>query len=437
MTTYWWFRPSRIALMVAMPLAIFAYAASNQYYQKFGAFNAITAGDFFVAWLSILGFAGASWIAELLVADRAQKPSPYIRESDFRTLWFGLALVSIGASAIYMAPIFSNPSLLLDIFKADSNAAYIARSQVDQIPGVTSLVNLSGLVAVLFMLKPTLTRSGRTHTETLTVAILVFLTALRMIVHDERLSLIELLLPLLLLTSALSQRTFRWAVAPVAGVLGLYVFFTATEYLRSWASFYSTRSDSLLVFALDRMIGYYMTAINNGAFIYDQQSPYYFPVRTGSWLWSLPLPGLADTLSTIAGTPSSVPAETDRILSAMNLEFNNTSGIFAPFIDFGPVLGVLVWVLLGYLSGRLFRAFVEKRWLGLVLFPTWYAGVLEIPRVFYWGDQRYFPPLVISLVVVFIFRATAQGHERVDIDFDMAATVRRGYPTSGDCRDAD
>jgi hypothetical protein len=427
MTTYWWFRPSRVALIVAMPLVVFAYAASNQYYQQFGAFNAVTAGNFFLAWLSILGFAGASWIAELLVADRAQKPSQHIRESDFRTLWFGLALVAIGASAIFLAPVFSNPRLLLDIFQADSNAADIARRQVDEIPGVTSLVNLSGLVAVLFMLKPTLTRSGRTHTETLTVAVLVFLTALRMIVHGERLSLIELLLPLLLVTSALRPRTLRWAVAPVAGVLGLYVFFTTTEYFRSWASFYSTRSDSLLVFARDRMIGYYMTAINNGAFIYDQQSPYYFPVRTGTWLWSLPVPGLADMISAIAGTPSNVPAATDRALSAMNLEFNNTSGIFAPLIDFGPVLGVLVWVVLGYLSGRLFRAFVEKRWLGLVLFPTWYVGVLEIPRVFYWGDQRYFPPLVISLALVAVFRATAQGHQKVDGDSDMAASVRRRH----------
>jgi len=50
----------------------------------------------------------------------------------------------------------------------------------------------------------------------------------------------------------------------------------------------------------------------------------------------------------------------------------------------------------------------------LILFPTWYVGVLEVSRVLYWGDSRYLPPLVISLLVTLIFkpRGTTSGRRQ-------------------------
>jgi hypothetical protein len=245
---------------------------------------------------------------------------------------------------------------------------------------------------------------------------------------SERLPLIELLVPVLLLTSALNRRSVGWAFAPVAGAIGLYVLFMGTEYLRSWASFYSTRSGSLLEFAFNRLVGYYLTAINNGAYVYGQQPFSFFPLRTSMWLWRLPVPDLPEVLAAIGGLPSTPPALFDNEL--LNPEFTNSSGIFAPLSDYGPAFGIVVWVLLGHFSGRLYRSFAERRWLGLILFPTWYVGVLELSRLFYWGDQRYFPQLVVSLTVVFIFSLITRRGASLGVDYRILGQGS-GRPSSG------
>jgi hypothetical protein len=398
--TYWWFRPSRIALLATMPIACYAYFASNQFYEQFGDFNAITTDRFFLVWMSIMAFAAASWLGEVVVPAVKPPPPARIRESNFQVLLFSLALVAGAATLIFLAPFVSHPALVMAVLRGDPGASDTVREIVDKIPGVTSQENLFSVVIVLFMIKPKLTGRPRTATEKAVIALVLALTAVKVVLHTERLALIELMVPLFLLAVAMRRsRSIAFALMPVAGVGALFLYFTGTEYLRSWVSWYSSRSDSLLDFALYRMLGYYMTAVNNGAYVYGEIHGYYFPLFTATWLWRLPIPGLPDLLTSISGTK----IDYMQLLSGLNVEFNNPSGLFSVLIDFGPLLGVLIWGLLGAISGRLYRAFVDGRYIGLVLFPTWYVGVLEMPRIFYWGDARYFPPLIISCVIVVIF----------------------------------
>lgn len=399
MISYWWFRPSRVALAMAMPITVYAYLASDGFYQAFGAFNAVTDNRFFLAWISILGFSAASWLGESLALGRGATVPLLMREANYRFLLFGLAAIAMGATVVFLAPFAARPDLVLRILEGEPGAADMVRAYADQIPGVTSQENLFSLVVVLFMIKPALTGLRPTMGEKWVLGLILGLTALKVLVHSERLALIELLIPLFILISASRRRSILWGLAPMIGVAALFVFFAATEYFRSWASFYAARSDDLFEFALERIVGYYVTAVNNGAYIYGHDHSFFFPVYSGAWLWRLPIPGLSDYLADLTGTR----LDTMTVLSGLNVEFNNPSGIFAPLIDFGPVIGVLVWVGLGYVSGRLYRCFVDGHCLGLILFPTWYVGVLEIPRIFYWGDSRYFPPLIVSLAIAAVF----------------------------------
>ncbi len=85
-----------------------------------------------------------------------------------------------------------------------------------------------------------------------------------------------------------------------------------------------------------RLVGYYATALNNGALLYSGSEQGYYPLHTAVWFYKLPFWELLG-----AGFP---PPEdiAKRMLAAYgNPEFNNTSGVFQPFLDFGPVGGAV------------------------------------------------------------------------------------------------
>ena len=395
MNTYWWSRPSYIGLFVVMPIACFAFNASDGFYHQFGAYNAITADRFFPVWLSILGFSGASWFAESVGTGTPFRPTPYMRESNFTLFVYAVVIVATIATFVLLYPLLTNVNLLTRILANDPGAAYLARALADKIPGVTSLENFFPFVVVILMVKRQITGSPRTLGDNLVLIFVLAVTGLKVVLYSERLALIEMLVPVALLTGGQRKRSVVWAIAPLAGVAVMFNFFMVTEYFRSWA-FYAGGSSSLVEFALNRMIGYYMTAINNGAFVYGEGNSYFFPIWSAGWLWRLPIPGLFEYWSALTGASVDLTG----LLAGLNVEYNNTSGIYAPLTDFGPVLGVFVWTALGLISGRLHRYFHDGNCLGLIVFPTWFVGVLEIPRVFYWGDSRYLPPFVLSMLFV-------------------------------------
>lgn len=429
MNTYWWFRPSHVAMLLTMPIVVLSFISSNSFYQEFGTFNVITPSRFFVIWLAIIGFAGGSWVGEVLQARRPRQPSIYMTEYSFRILVFGLGFVATCATILFLAPFATNPALVRDILAGVAGASDTARENANQISGITSQENLFNLVVVLLMLKPILTGRRRSNSERLLLCMVLAITAVKVILHAERIALIEIVVPLSLVTAGMRRPSLLWRLAPLTGIGTMLVFFTGTEYLRSWVSYYADRSDSLIAFAMDRLLAYYATAVNNGAWVFDQINSYYFPVFTAQWLWHLPVPGLPEWLAQVVGIKVPNPEWVQELLAGQNGEFNNLSGLFSPITDFGPALGVLIWVFIGFISGRLYWGFRTGRLLGLILFPTWYVGILEIPRIFYWGDNRFFPTLVVSLSIAYAFLTLAPsrwGNENFGHRADLPPLQGRG-----------
>jgi hypothetical protein len=65
--------------------------------------------------------------------------------------------------------------------------------------------------------------------------------------------------------------------------------------------------------------------------------------------------------------------------------------------------------MLGAISGYLFGLFALGRVGGLLFFPVWFTGVVEIPRMFYWGDSRFFVVIVGGLIMTRFLNATGTG----------------------------
>lgn len=161
------------------------------------------------------------------------------------------------------------------------------------------------------------------------------------------------------------------------------------------------RWESFWGFILSRLAAYYVTAVNNGALMFEKLDPLYVPFYPAVWFWKFPIalvPG---------GMPELLNVDMDvfsRLLeSYANRELNNNSRLFAPFIDFGIVGGMIFWLVLGWVSGRLYHGFTKGTAVGLLLYPCWYTGVLEIPPVFMFGGQQYFVLFVVTLGVIWVF----------------------------------
>jgi hypothetical protein len=248
------------------------------------------------------------------------------------------------------------------------------------------------------MLQGTLTGSRLTHFDKAAFALFLLLVTARMFLWSERLVLLEILIPIAIVRVApMNRHRALVAMLPFLGVLVLGVFFGVTEYFRSWTHTYSGTGISFTDFVVTRFLGYYATAINNGALIFNTLDPLFIPSGTARWFFKFPL------LSTPDSDPAGPYGRIETLFwSAANPELNNTSGIFAPINDFGLLGGVVIWVLLGVITGRLFRGFIDQKLMSMLLFPCWMTGVYELLRIFYWGDSRYFPLLALVPIVFWL-----------------------------------
>jgi hypothetical protein len=261
------------------------------------------------------------------------------------------------------------------------------------------------LYVTLLMLQGALTGSRLTNFDKAAFSVfLVFATA-RVFLWSERLVLIEVLIPIAVIRIAsMDRHRLLVAMLPFLGVLVLGVFFGVTEYFRSWAHTYSGTGISFTEFVATRFLGYYATAINNGALIFDAFDPLFIPYGTARWFFKFPLLSVPDS------DPTGPYGRIEMLFwAAANPELNNTSGLFAPINDFGVLGGIMIWIVLGAITGRLFLGFVDHKLMSMLLFPSWMTGVYELLRIFYWGDPRYFPLLALVPVVFWLLSRASVG----------------------------
>jgi hypothetical protein len=214
---------------------------------------------------------------------------------------------------------------------------------------------------------------------------------------SERLALIEFAVPIAIVALARFEprRAFRPLVlAPVAGVAVLFCLFLLGEYFRSWQHYQHTFAGSFPEFIAARLAGYYATALNNGAALITLHEPFDAPTMTAQWFYKFPLWQIVSP--SLAYEPFDVTA----FLSAyLNPEFNNMSGIYLPLADFGPALGIICWAGLGVTAGLIFGSFALGGINGFILYPVCFTGLIEMLRIFYWGETRFFPALFGALIL--------------------------------------
>ncbi len=299
--------------------------------------------------------------------------------------------------------------LALGVLHGDKGASALMKEvYLGTISGVTTLTQLAIVTLLLAVLIGVAQGWSRVAWK---CGILLILTVIRALLNSERLAVMELLIPAAVLVIRLgvldsARLTGRlWSVlraAPLLGYAGLVVVFGAAEYFRSWANYYAGGSMSFWTFVSTRLLGYYVTALNNGALLTQRIDPTGAPYFTLHLLWRFPvLSGIADSLYPNLALATAATDPYMRYLRVeANPEFNNGGGFLQPVMDFGFSGALLYWLLAGLVCGILYRLFQQKRISGLLLYPLVFVGAIELTRIIYWAEGRVLLPMCVLAAVV-------------------------------------
>jgi hypothetical protein len=423
----WWLNPAYVAGLMGALLALAAFIIPESMYRTYWRtpkFFDVTALRMTLACVGMFtcgAMAGAFrrlYSGQPSDADWAER-MPWAFLYRVYNACFYLSLFGYAAWAWAAVSRGATLELALGVLRGDKGASYAMKEvYLGTISGITTLTQLAIVCLLLAVLIGVREGWRRVIPK---CGILLVLTVIRALLNSERLAVMELALPAAVLFVRLvivdSPRFSRriWNLlraAPALGYSGLIVVFGASEYFRSWINFYAGRDMSFWQFVSTRLLGYYVTALNNGALLAQRIDPTGAPFFTLHLLWRFPvLSGIVDRLYpnlTLAAN------ETDPYMRHLaveaNPEFNNGSGFLFPVLDFGFAGALLYWLLVGIACGVLYRQFQQKRIAGLLFYPVIFVGAIELTRIIYWAEGRAFVPLCVLAMVTFVCQSYARRY---------------------------
>lgn len=407
----WWLHPRFAVLYMAIPLLLLAYAIpEDSYLTIFGTHKYIDP-DFLLAGLLIYAsfLAGSFFMVRTGTQSQQRDVLLYCRW----VIWPLFFLTAVGYLAWFVSATINagGPGPLLDalfgrlIYSEESAPYYYVKRELFQtIPGVTTCTQFGMLYATVEALL-WVNRAAPWRAAIIRFLPLLSVTLVRAVLISERLALVEFIIPIgvVLLSRA------RWTLVkralvrftPLLAGSSVFALFAFGEYFRSWTTHYQYYySGTYPQFAAERFLGYYATAVNNAAvhYHYGQVVP---AAHTLSSLWSFPV--LGDQMKAVYDSAFNVGPEPDLLELYANPEFFNVPMLGNLISDFSLLLAPVAAFLIGAVSFSIYKSFTRGRMIGMLLYPSWFVGLLEVSRVYYWTGGRYFPVLAFLLVSLVLF----------------------------------
>ena len=426
----WWLNPAAVFTLacgcIALPAWLLPARVYEQYWRTGKHFNSeALLLTFACAAVFAIGCLVADWGSGSSGADSVRTtwadflPWRSVRklfQTSFYLCLFGYA-VWIGAAISRGASL----ALLKEVISGSEGALFnFQQNYLSTVGGLTTLTEC-GIPAMIFGCMLGYRTGYRAVWRKLLV---IFLLAfVRAFLNSERFAMIELAVPFVVLlinvrclapgaSAARLRNLLRYA--PVLGIVGLPVLFTTFEYFRSWNNYYASSGEySLVEFGLSRLLGYYVTSFNNGAFLLTKarvllSAPYF----TLHFFWTFPVvSGLVHSLFPHIAFNSDASFVELIGNQGVNPEFNSSDGVLNPLVDFGPGGGLIYWFAIGIICGLLYRSYKQQRPAGLFLYPFIYLGLIETPLALYWSEGKAIPPyilLIASAVIFSIYRRRPQ-----------------------------
>jgi hypothetical protein len=394
---YWWEDPTRLLLFFILPLYILLSmellgeqkAIGHIYYSGFYAF----AGGLFLLVVMVVSAIGRS-ATPVVAAAPADIP---IGVLDFV---FGLALLGY---VIMMGQVLTHPMMILSFFSGNTSV-YDLLEMKGRIAGLSTLTEATIAYVPLYFYVFRHAVKGFTRYK-LYMIILGVLTLLRSFVFAERLAVIEVALPTVLMYVRFRggpRRSLLVALGPFAAIAPMVGFFIANEYHRSWEAYYINIYDNIFDFAIERLALYYSTALNNGAGMLSILGwGTGHAMYTFDWLVHFPVFG--EFIKPFLDSSADFDAFLNNYADP---EFNNPSGIFVHFYEWGW-LALFVAAFIGWVFNKSYSGWRSGNGFWCCAHAALYVSLLEILRIPNLFSGRNLVPLGV-LFVVFRFMRKRQ-----------------------------
>jgi oligosaccharide repeat unit polymerase len=416
--TLWWLNPAWCFGLVCGITLLMAYIQDPVDYELYRTLKYVQSWHVMAGGLAILVFITGCFFAKALTSDNVGRKFVNV---DMVRRWFHLCVaLTIFGYLVWLGVGLKNgatPALFLDVVFSDDTSVIesIRDDYFPTIPGVTTCTQF-GLPAILLGLYVYFLGDRKAIRW---VGIIVALALVRAILNSERLALIELVLPAVILTVRLfmlPMKNYLWSrragiIAPLVAPLMLMLVFGSFEYFRSW-HYYVDDFDSYPEFVVWRLSGYYTTSHNNGAMALETNQPRPLPYHTLEPFWKFP--GVAASpigYERLTGLDIE-ESHRDMLENYGNPELNNGGGLFLPMLDWGLPGATIFWLGYGFLAGALYYSFLRGNLGGLLLYPLIFQSVLDVPRILVICSTRFTPAIVVLVLVVL----TAQVSEESQVD---------------------
>lgn len=292
---------------------------------------------------------------------------------------------------------------ILDVLNRQGGAISDLKENARPIAGITTFTQFGPFAAAGSVLLARLGVKSRLHW------ILLALAATRTLFYAERLALIEVLVPALVILAVTTEpRTARSNLIRAAPILATplaWAIFAASEWTRSWVYYQQVVSQTFGEWVSLRLVGYYITSLNNSALYNSVWDSTWLPYYTFEGFWNAPL--ISNLIDHPGAWGTEVPQWwTSTLQGNSNPEFNNTGSFLMASAELGPIGASLFWLVLGLVVGLVFAKASQGNLPSLIGFAVLLIGLIELPRFLYWTQGRAFP--IIFAALVFAYFAARQ-----------------------------
>lgn len=391
----WWMNPIYIIVFLHLPILTTAYYLEPKWYKFTASQLKYIDTQYYI--YGIIGFifliAGIK-ISESIPLSK-HNASNIINTRRLDLVFNAMLYLYICANTILFYEFIKNPQYFLMIANAEVEQGY-GRELAQTIPGITTLSQLGICLSIICSYKISLDIDKNKYLKIM--FLIVIISLVRAFVRSERLALIEVLvvfsLPYFLYNSKF-RKIIR--IIPLIAIPGLVLIFSISEYFRSWIHYYNKRYEYFSDFIFDRFSSYFMIAQNSAVSYLKHIEINDYPWLTNQWLFKFPGINYLNDLYRSG-------YENYMLFLRIHLDpqYNNYAPIYAIYTDFGLVIGMLILLILGILTGHFHRTFQNQNGIGLFIYPAWFIGVLELSRTFSWGSSRFFI-VFISFFIIYLF----------------------------------